>query len=227
MKERNDIMTKKSQSIAPSGFRCKRQQWFRIRGVDCDEPSSIDTTLVFTAELGTECHKIIQSNLKEILLDDWIPVDIYIDSVQKELPYEITSVETYGYESRVTINDPPIRFACDGIVRINNQIYLLEIKTSEHVPFSELEEPKPVHVDQVKFYSAILHLPKALVLYQDRLYGSLKCYEVEYTKTDWKSVYDDISNIIECVNHSIAPDKLPANDYTCKHCSYQSKCKLW
>ena len=216
----------KHKTFAPSSFRCPRISWFRLRGVQPDTATVTDRTLEFTAEIGTACHEIIQRNLKEVLKDDWIDVKWYLDSIKPDYSY---TVEQDGYETKIEIDSPPVRFACDGIIRWKGEFYLLEIKTSEYASFDELTDPKPQHEDQIKFYCTLLGISKVLVLYQDRQYGGLKCYEVVVTEQDKQAVRDRIKYVQDMVEANIAPERLPRDDSWCTaaHCPYYKKCKQW
>lgn len=215
----------KSQAFAPSQLRCKRLSWFRLRGVEPDEITTLDIGLNFSAEVGTACHSIIQQNLQEMYGEDWIDVGWYLENVLKP-SYEY-SIQKSGYESLISIVDPPIKFACDGILRIKGIYYLLEIKTSEFSAFQKLSDPKPQHVDQIKCYSALLGLDNALVMYQDRLYGGIKVFEKKYTVVDHKQVWDMFDEVRAAVKSHLAPPGLPSNDPWCTNsnmCPYRSKC---
>lgn len=217
----------KHKTFAPSSFRCPRINWFRLRGVQPDEITSPDRTLDFSANIGTACHEIIQKNLSEALGEDWIDVGEYLKSLNLDWDYSVTKS---GYETLIEIHSPiPIRFACDGIIRFNGKLYLLEIKTSEYASFDELTNPKEQHEDQIKCYSTLLQLEDVLVLYQDRLYGGLKCYEVKVTSADNRAVWDRFKYVQDMVDANIAPDRLPKGDGWCTaaHCPYYKKCLQW
>lgn len=217
-----------SKNIAPSSFRCARIQWFRLRGVAPDAPKTADRTLQFTADIGTACHRIIQSNLKSALGDCWISVSDYLNKFPIPYQYELTADED-SLETKVAILDPPIRFACDGIVFWDNRYWLLEIKTSEYSSFEDLTDIKAQHREQIRIYATLLGLSGVLTLYQDRLYGSLKCYEVKISNADKEAVLAKIRYIQECVDTCIAPEKLPPGDPWCSssRCPYFQKCKQW
>lgn len=216
----------KNRTFSPSSFRCPRYSWFKIRGVNPDKIKSPDRGLQFTADVGTSCHEIIQGYLSTALGEDWIDVEQYLKSKWSDKKY---TVDKNGYETRVHLESPPVRFACDGIVRINDKLFLLEIKTSDFSSFNELTDPKPQHRDQIKFYCTLLGLDNALVLYQDRQYGSVKCYEVKITENDKNMILNRIQNVLECVESNIAPDRLDWSDSWCSQnmCAYYSKCHEW
>ena len=219
----------KHKTFAPSSFRCPRVSWFRLRGVQPDEITKPDRVMEFSAEIGTACHEIIQHNLKEALGEDWIEVEDYLKDnpdVGNKYTWEL---EKSGYETKISINNPPIRFACDGILRWKGQIYLLEIKTSEFSSFDELTNPKDQHVDQIKCYATLLGIKKVLVLYQDRQYGGLKCFEMTISDNDNRYVLDRFQYVMDMVDANLAPEGLPKGDPWCSsnHCPYYRKCKEW
>lgn len=213
------------QTFSGSSFRCDRRSWFRLRGTKPDSVKAPDKVLNFTADIGTACHRIIQNNLRAILKDDWIDVGEYLAQLQPDYAYEVTKDDD-GIESQVCIFDPPIRFACDGLVRLDDTIYLLEIKTSEFSSWNDMTEPKPQHVDQIKCYASLLNIHNVLFLYQDRQYGELKCYEVQVTDTAMREVYDRFRYVMDMVDKNLAPDPLPKGSSWCtpSMCPYYHKC---
>ena len=214
-----------SRTFAASSFRCDRWSWFRLRGSKA-EISIADPTLNFTADIGTACHRIIQTNLKSMLGEDWISVQDHINSI--DFPYNYTlSEDDSGLESLIQIEEPPIRFACDRIIQRNGKRYLLEIKTSEYSSWDNLSDPKPHHIDQVKCYSTLLQLPNVLFLYQDRQYGGLKCFEIIVPYPDMVEVKERFNRVLDLARKNLAPDPLPSGDAWCKpsRCPYYNVCK--
>ena len=87
------------KTFAPSSFRCKRIQWFRLRGVQPDKPKTADAVLDFTAVLGTALHKMIQETLKESLGESWIDVEEYIkDNLETSENYMSFQKGSSGHE---------------------------------------------------------------------------------------------------------------------------------
>lgn len=215
-----------SRTFAPSSIRCPRISWFRLRGVPAEAANNVDRVLNFSAQIGTSCHAVIQSNLESMLGDAWIDVEAYMKS--KDFRYSYTC-EKCEHETRIEIQDPPVKFAPDGIIFYKGEYRLLEIKTSEYSSFDQLTNPKSVHMDQVKCYCTLLDLDSALVLYQDRQYGSLKCYEVKVPQSEKDSIWAMFEDVMLKVKQNIAPPRLPIGDSWCTsaHCRYYNKCKEW
>lgn len=213
-----------SCTFAPSAMRCKRKSWFRLRGTKPDFLQEPDLTLDHTATVGTALHAHIQSLLSKALGEDWIDVEWFLKEFP--IPYEYKLTKN-GYETLVEINSPPIKFACDGIIRIKGCYYLLEIKSSEYNSFLELKETKAHHKDQIKTYSTILNIPHVLTLYIDRLYGKVKSFEFSVSGVEMSNIKQDMAYVMQMAKANIAPEKLPSGDYMCSNCEYKLKCKEW
>ena len=220
--ERN---TRSSKFIAPSSFRCRRIAWFRLRGCEKDRDDNPDTTLDFTTHVGTACHRLIQSTLSEVYPDCWVDVAEYL---HKNGLNDLSS-EKDGYEYKIESTDPPVRFACDGVLSMSGKNYILEIKSSEYAAFNDLIEPKSQHIDQAKCYSAILRIPDILFVYIDRQYGSIKVFEVNFKQYELDQIVKDMRDIKEMADNCIAPEGLPKGDSWCtpSYCPYFAKCKEW
>lgn len=217
----------KHKTFAPSFFRCDRVQWFRLRGTEPDVVSKPDRALDFTAKIGTACHEIIQERLSARLGSDWLDVNEWIQSNNISTNYV---VEKKGYETLVEFFEPfPVRFACDGLIKFNGKVYLLEIKTSELKSFEDMVAPKPKHIDQVKCYASLLNVRDVLMLYQDRQYGGFKCFELRISESQTDEIKARMTNIMKLVEANIAPDGLPKGDSSCTSasCPYFAKCKEW
>lgn len=213
------------QTFSGSSFRCDRLSWFRLRGTQPDKVKEPDRGLEFTAQIGTACHRVIQSNLSEALGDDWIDVSTYLQSIDFPYEYEVKADDS-GFETQITLVDPPFRFSCDGVIRWKDKYYLLEIKTSEFMSWDEMTDPKVEHIDQVKCYATLLNLHDVIFLYQDRQYGEFKCYEYHVTDSTMQDIKQRINYVMDMVKKNLAPEPLPKGDKWCTRsmCPYFDKC---
>lgn len=223
-KLQGESVREKARTFAPSSIRCNRKSWFRLRGTQSDILENPDIGLNFRAEVGTARHLAIQTNLKNALAENWIDVNDYLQEHPIPYDYEITQ---NGIESLIQIKKPPIRFACDGILRFSQKIFLLEIKTAEYNSWESLTEPKEVHMDQIKCYATLLNIHDVLVLYEDRQYGGLKCYQLYITDNDFNTIINKFKYIQRMVDANLAPERLTVGDYMCSNCEYKKKCKEW
>lgn len=214
----------KHRTFAPSSFRCPRISWFRIKGVQPDTIESPDRNLKFYADMGTACHEMLQSYISK--MDCWYPVDKFL----KDNPIDYTyTYESSGYETKFDITSPyPIRFACDGILKLD-ETCLLEIKSCNTQSFTDLTDPKPHHLDQVKCYCTILNLRRVIFIYIDRTFGDIKSYDIKISENDIDEVQKRLDSVMWSVEYNIAPDKLPKGDSWCTSnmCPYYKRCKEW
>lgn len=214
----------KKETIVPSGLRCNRKSWFRLRGTAPDILKKPDRSLNFMAEVGTARHLAIQKDLQSALGVDWLDVEAYLQ--ENPIPYSYT-LKRNNMETTIELQDPPIRFACDGILKFYDKIFLLEIKTSDHSSWESLTEPKEVHMDQIKCYATLLQIHDVLVLYEDRQFGDVKCYQLYISDSDFHFVEAKIRYIQKMANANLAPERLPVGDYMCSNCEYKEKCREW
>lgn len=224
-----DLQEPSSRYIAPSGIRCLRAQWFRLRGTSPDSQFRADRTLNFYAELGTAIHRIVQTNIKTLLGADWLSVSDYLNNAELKHKFKISETDTDSLETRVEVIDIPIRFACDGIIRYRGKLYLIEIKTIDYSSFQELTNIRSVHIPQIKCYASLLKLHNVLVIYVDRTHGDMKIYELNVSDTDMDDVDKSLKTIVECAEYNIAPDRLPRDDPWCSssRCKFYKVCKEW
>lgn len=214
-----------SQTFAPSSFRCDRLSYFRLRGVPIDEDLPIDVALNFKADMGTHCHKIIQRNLKYSIGNQWVNVSDYLASHPLKHTCSISNFDEF--ETQLQFFNPPVKLSCDGLLNIGDVYYLLEIKTCEYQSFKKLSSPKDEHIDQVMCYCSLLELNHALVLYQERNSGEIKCFEVTVTDDEMQNIFDRMNRVLQYVEDNIAPPKLPTGDFWCTYCKYRKRCSQW
>lgn len=212
------------KTFAPSSFECPRLSWFRLRGIAPDKSAKVDPAVDWTAKMGTAAHEYIQQKLSQMLGGCWVDIGDYFK--RANLGYKYSLVQE-GYETKVELEEPPIRFAVDGLMFYNNEYYLIEIKSSDSASFAKLTGPKKQHIAQVKCYGTILHVKKVLFIYVDRAFGNMKIFEQDITPSDMDAVNTKIAYVQQCVADNLAPDKVPHGSKCCEYCVYPTKCKQW
>lgn len=215
-----------SRTFAPSQIKCKRVSWFRLRGVSPEPETHVDRSLNFTTKVGTACHQTIQDVLSKKFGVDWIDPETYLAKYKPQYKYVCTK---NGYETQIELIEPvPVKFAPDGIVFWQGQYWLLEIKTSEYSSFEKLTGIKSNHLDQIKCYATLLGIHNVLAIYQDRMYGNLKCFDYIVTDSDMSSIWNMFREVQTCVRNNIPPAK-PEDTRYCNssYCRYYNKCKEW
>lgn len=223
-KIREDRSAPKQKTFAPSSMRCDRCSWFRLRGTAPDVDAKPDATLDFKAYIGECCHTRIQTHLKELLGDQWLDVSQYVKD--KDFPYTCET-EQHGLETRISIPEYYLKFACDGLILFNNEPTLLEIKSVESEAFLKLTEPQSKHITQVSTYCSFLQLSKVVFIYIDRTYGDLKMFEISISLTDRAAIREKMKRVLDAVASNIPPEKLQGDANWCSMCVYKTACKQW
>lgn len=213
-----------SKTFAPSSMHCDRVSFFRLRGTEPDKDIKVDKSMEFMAMLGKAMHEDAQADIKRTLGPNWLDVAEYL--VSRGIPAE-TKVSESGLETLVRFSDPPVKFAVDGLLRWQGEIILFEMKSCEYESFRSLSGVKPHHVDQVDCYLTMLDLCKSLVLYRERRYGGMKCFEHSIKDSGKRALRARMDNVMECAEAGIAPPKLPAGDKACSVCKYKTACRQW
>lgn len=110
----------------------------------------------------------------------------------------------------------------------------LEFKTSRA---SEIREPKSFHVEQLKYYMAILNVPTGYILYQLLMhFGNtpFRAFKITMNAQERKNQRNklvkevaSLKRAIEERDPSLAKPVIndPALNWLCRDCQYQSKCK--
>ena len=199
--------------------------WFRLRGVEPDKQTNPDTTLEFFARMGDACHLYVQSILSKAYGENWVNVEEYID-YNDIFPKGSYTCKNTGYETQVELENPPIRFAVDGILNLNEE-RLVEIKSVDHSTFVDLTDPLPKHIDQFECYCTLLKLSGGIFIYIDRTYGELKCYTHDVSIVIKNRITDSFKDVMEYAEYGLCPERLPKGDSWCSPsmCLYYKKCK--
>lgn len=213
------------KTFAPSQMKCDRLSFFRLRGAEPDKDSNLSTVSKFQAELGECIHLMVQKRLKDNLGSQWINVSDYLE--YRGILDKFIVTKKSDYETFLECLDPPVRFACDGILKIGDKYYLLEIKTCESNSLRKLGEPKPQHVDQVTAYSMLLEIDDVIFLYVDRQFGDFKVFEYNVSSLSKLNLKSRVEYVINSVSANVAPSRLPSGDIFCSYCKYKSRCKEW
>ena len=212
------------RTFAPSSFRCKRKNWFRLRGTEPDKNSNIDFRLDYLARMGTSIHAIVQQDIINMPGVEWVNIREYMESNFDPSEYILTEGEI---ETKIEFTKIPLRLAVDGIIKIDGVYYLLEIKSCELSTFNDLTKWKDEHYDQAVCYATVLKLNHILFLYVDRSYGDMKCYQADMNNSIRDNVMNTFDEVIKCAKSNIPPSRLPKGDKWCGMCEYRNKCYEW
>ena len=218
----DDIPTK---SFKPSGIGgCNRRLYYELTGVQPDIVPG-DSNLVGICESGTYRHEEIQNyvmKMKEHNIDcEWLDVAQYLVDNNINDPVVI---EQKGNETKLYSEKYNMRFMCDGLIKYNGELYILEIKTESTHKYNRHTEPFEDHKLQATCYAMTLGVDKVIFLYEDRDNCSKKGYLVEVTK----KMKMNVSNKIDLINDFVSTKSIPnkcEDSKKCRYCDYKEVCR--
>lgn len=203
-----------SRSISPSMLSCEVATALKLQGVK-PEPQKITFRSKSIPDHGTYRHNEIQDFLKRS--GWWVSVEDYVK--ENSLPLQV--VERNGNEVKLQSTEYPIRFMCDGVLRIDGVYYILEIKTEGQKNNSVRDAENPKHTPQILTYSWLLRIPKVLLIYEGRNDFTQKYFIVNVTKKQWSNHEEMIKRIVK---NKDLPYLLKRDIGNCKYCRYKKAC---
>lgn len=113
----------------------------------------------------------------------------------------------------------------DAIVSLDNQLYILEIKSINKAAFSNLEKPNPDHVKQLQFYMHYFKLKDGILIYECKDTQDIKEFAVSYNKEEVDAMLKDLEELKKNIDLSIMPE-IPKDieKWRCDYCPYAEEC---
>lgn len=115
----------------------------------------------------------------------------------------------------------------DAILCMDNENYVLDIKSINSMLFRKLEEPKEENIFQVQLYMHFFGIKKAILLYVDKDQQNLKEFSVDYDEKLCRDLMDKFYALKEKIEKDVVPERLsdyPKN-WQCQYCQYKDVCK--
>ena len=116
----------------------------------------------------------------------------------------------------------------DAILCMNNENYVLDIKSINSMLFRKLDQPKEENVYQVQLYMHFFGIKKGILLYVDKDQQNLKEFFLEYDEQLCKGLMDKFYALKEKVEANTLPARLeeyPKN-WQCTYCQFKDICKM-
>jgi CRISPR/Cas system-associated exonuclease Cas4 (RecB family) len=116
----------------------------------------------------------------------------------------------------------------DAILCINNENYVLDIKSMNSMVFRNLFQPKEENVYQLQLYLHYFNIKKGILLYIDKDQQDIKEFIVNYDANLVKSLLDNFHSLKEKIQKNIIPARLvdwPQN-WQCSYCQFKEICKI-
>ncbi len=116
----------------------------------------------------------------------------------------------------------------DAILCINNENYVLDIKSMNSMIFRNLAQPKEENVYQIQLYLHYFDIKKGILLYIDKDQQNIKEFVVDYDAELVKSLLDKFYSLKAKVEEDIVPERMqdyPKN-WQCQYCQFKDVCKM-
>lgn len=134
-----------------------------------------------------------------------------------------------GIVRAAEIRIPPqeiIAGRADAIVGIEGKPYILEIKSSSHYKFDQLNAPDSDHFKQIQLYMHYFKVPQGILLYEDKNTQELKEFVVRYSPDLVQKVLADFEVLKGQIEKDIIPS-IPKDieSWRCEYCEYREECQ--
>lgn len=115
----------------------------------------------------------------------------------------------------------------DAILCINNENYVLDIKSMNSFIFRKLEQPKEDNVYQIQLYLHYFNIKKGILLYIDKDQQEIKEFFVEYDENLVKGLLDRFQALKGQVESNTVPQRMPdyPKNWQCVYCQFKDICK--
>lgn len=118
----------------------------------------------------------------------------------------------------------------DAIICMNNENYVLDIKSMNSFIFKNLTEPKEENVYQIQLYLHYFqpNISKGILLYIDKDKQNMKEFIVPYDASLSESLVKKFEGLKEKIDSDTVPKTLPdyPNNWQCGYCQFKDICRI-
>ena len=217
---------KPSKWYKPSSSRCIRQMYFIRVGVERDV-QDISYQFKGILDSGTDRHLRLQKAIIDSPEIEW--VDIASDSFTaggRKDKLKVMSVR--GFEVHLFDTQYKLSFMVDGVLKIDGEYVLLEIKTEASSRFYKHTHIHEEHLDQIRCYCLALGISKVVFVYENRDTLEIKCVEADITPKAVEEIRDKLltcEDMVACKEIPNRPAESFSNTSYCLYCAYKKTCK--
>ncbi len=114
----------------------------------------------------------------------------------------------------------------DAILCINNENYVLDIKSMNSMVFRNLTEPKEENVYQIQLYLHYFNIKKGILLYIDKDQQNIKEFIINCDENLVKNLLNDFDELKKKIESNTIPDRFvgyPQN-WQCQYCQFREVC---
>lgn len=213
----------KSTYYKPSALNCLRMMYFYRTSTKMDEVNR-PASSIGVLESGQDRHLRIQSAITNLNKNgfncEWVDVETFINEHNLN---HLEVVNKKEFETTVHNKELDLLFLCDGLVRIENNYYIIEIKTENSSSFFNRLSVAEEHKHQATCYSLSFRLSNVIFIYENRDLCLKKCFLFTVTQ----ALKNEVIGMIERCNDYVKQNKLPTKieSKACNYCDYKKTCK--
>lgn len=114
----------------------------------------------------------------------------------------------------------------DAIICLNNENYVLDIKSINSMVFKNLTSPKEENIYQLQLYLHYFNIKKGILFYIDKDQQEIKEFMVNYDPKLAESLLKGFQNLKTKVESNTVPDQLPdyPKNWQCSYCQFREVC---
>lgn len=129
------------------------------------------------------------------------------------------------------INMPPqeiISGRADAIISLDNELYVLDIKSINSMIFDKLTGPKEDNANQLQLYLHFFQVPKGILLYVDKDKQDLKEFIINYDRDLCLKMLRELKELKSKIDADIIPSVLPGypDNWQCNYCQFREVCDM-
>lgn len=116
----------------------------------------------------------------------------------------------------------------DAIVCIDNENYVLDIKSMNSMIFRNLTAPKEENVYQLQLYLHYFNIKKGILFYIDKDRQNIKEFIIDYDPELCQRLLNDFKELKEKIDSDIVPQTLPdyPDNWQCNYCPFRVICDM-
>jgi len=116
----------------------------------------------------------------------------------------------------------------DAVVRIDNELYVVDFKSINSMILDKMEEPKEDHILQVQLYLHFFNIKKGILLYEGKDTSMIKEFFIDYDKKIAEKILKNFSRLKINVEKNLVPKRIKEfpNDWQCKYCQFREICEI-
>jgi len=197
--DKNNERERKKFYISEAG-KCPRQIFFKFKKAPCEE---MEPRILRVFDQGDYIHL----RLMRTLFSLGVIIAAEIDIPPKE----------------------DIGGRADAIIRINNELYLVDFKSVNSMILKNMKEPKEEHILQVQLYLHFFNLKKGIILYEGKDNSQIEEFVVEYDKKIADKVLNDFKRLrAHNVDKNLVPQQLSdfPDNWQCQYCQFREICEM-